>query len=331
MKTVLLMITMVLAIFASEVTLEQLFNVKTVKVQQQQHAKHVKNFGFVRVDESRSYDVVPRFGGYIITLYADKRYQKVSKGQRLAKIYSPEVLQAKEDYLNAINYDKKRSNPQMVASAKEKLQLLGIAEGEINALKKSGKADQYSYIYAPTSGYIFEKGVSNRGSFTIKQKLFSIVNLDQVWVEAKIYQKDLAKYGAYTDFSIKATGVAGTFKANKEQLYPNMDPKESTATLRLVVQNPKQTLIPGMYVSVSASMQKEHYLTLPTTAVIRKNGQFYVFIVSEFEGEYEPIVVDVTPLNANIYIIKSGLSVGDEVVDNALFMMDSDAQINGLY
>ncbi|MBU1642168.1 efflux RND transporter periplasmic adaptor subunit, partial [bacterium] len=64
---------------------------------------------------------------------------------------------------------------------------------------------------------------------------------------------------------------------------------------------------------------------------IRKNGKYYVFGVSEFEGEYEPIAVDAEVLDNNTYIIKSGLNKGDEVVDNALFMMDSDAQINGLY
>ena len=331
MKQLLLTVMILLPLMAKEATVEQLFNVQTVKVKEEKRGLSMKNFGYVTTDESRVYEVVPRFGGYIITLYADKQYQKVKKGQRLAKVYSPEVLQAQEDYVNAINYDKKRSNPAMVQSAREKLQLLGIPEREINAVKKSGKAKNYTFIYAPASGYLFEKNVNNKGSFSLKQKLFTIVNLDEVWIEVKVFQKDLYKYQNIKDFSVKAVGLDKSFKAKRSQLYPMLSPKEATATLRLVANNKKGELLPGMYTTIIASEQTQNYMTLPTTAVIRKNGQFYVFGVGEFEGEYEPMIVDVTPLDNNTYIIKSGLSVGDEVVNNALFMMDSDAQINGLY
>ena len=331
MKKLLYILVSLMPLMASEVTVEQLFNVQTVKVKEQSRAIETKNFGYVKVDESRVFEVVPRFGGYIITLYADKQYQKVKKGQRLAKVYSPEVLQAQEDYVNAINYDKKRSNPAMVRSAREKLQLLGIPEREINAVKKSGKAKNYTFIYAPSSGYLFEKKVNNRGSFNVKEKIFTIVNLDKVWIEVKLYQKDLYKYAKLTEFNVQAVGLEKSVKAKREQLYPSLNPKEATATLRLVANNSEGKLLPGMYTTIMASNKAKSYLTLPTTAVIRKNRQFYVFGVGEFEGEYEPMPVDVTPLDNNTYIIKSGLSVGDEVVNNALFMMDSDAQINGLY
>ena len=331
MKRLLLIAAIALPLMATEATVEQLFSVQTVKVKEEKRGMHMKNFGYVKADESRVYEVVPRFGGYIVTLYADKMFQKVRKGQRLAKVYSPEVLQAKEDYVNAVNYDKKRSNPQMVASAKEKLLLLDIPEREVNAVKKSGKASDYTYIYAPSSGYLFEKNVNNKGSFNTKQKVFTIVNLDKVWVEAKLYQKDLFKYKKVTDFTVHAVGLQKSFKAKKEQLYPRLNPKEATATLRLLAENKSGALLPGMYTTITASDKAQNYMTLPTTAVIRKNGQFYVFGVGEFEGEYEPMVVDVTPLDNNTYIINSGLNVGDEVVNNALFMMDSDAQINGLY
>ena len=328
-RTLFLMILLPLALCAA--TVEQLFNVQTIKVKAESSTVSQKNYGYVVADESRIYDVVPRFSGYIITLYADKRYKKVKKGERLAKVYSPEILQAKEDYLNAVNYDKQRSNVAMVQSAKEKLQLLGVADGEIAAVKRSGKAGKYSYIYAPSAGYLFEKDVNNRGAFSAKQKLFTIVDLKKVWIEVKIYQKELLKYRRLTDFSVTAVGLEHAVAAKKVQLYPNMDPKEATATLRLEALNTKGELLPGMYATIVSSSGEKKYLTLPATAVIRKNGQFYVFVVGEFRGEYEPKVIDVEVLDANTYSIKGGLKEGDEVVDNALFMMDSDAQINSLY
>ncbi|MGB5966624.1 MAG: efflux RND transporter periplasmic adaptor subunit [Sulfurimonadaceae bacterium] len=331
MRQLLLLLSLTLPLMAKEVTVEQLFNVQTVKVKEQQRAFTQKNFGYVKADESRIFDVVPRFGGYIVTLYADKIYQKVKKGQKLAKIYSPEVLQAKEDYINAINYDKQRANRAMVQSSKEKLLLLGVPESEIRALEKSGKPSYHTYVYAPASGYLFEKSVNNKGSFSTKQKIFTIVSLDKVWVEVKVYQKDLFSYQKLDDFTVHVVGLEKNIKATKEQLYPMVDPKEATATLRLIADNKNGALMPGMYATIEARSKAKSYLTLPTTAVIRKNGQFYVFVVGEFEGEYEPKVVDVEVIDNNTYIIKSGLNEGNEVVNNALFMMDSDAQINGLY
>ena len=315
----------------SAATVEQLFNVQTVKVKAQKSVMSQKNFGYVTADQTRIYDVVPRFSGYIITLYADRIYKKIKKGERLAKVYSAEVLQAKEDYLNALHYTKQRSNATMVQSAKEKLQLMGVTDREIAAVRKSGKAGIYTYVYAISSGYLFAKNVNNRGAFKARETLFTIIDLDKVWIEVKIYQRDLSKYRTLHDFSVTAVGLERTYKAKKIQLYPRLDPKEATATLRLEAANSKGELLPGMYTTIRAMGREKSYLTLPTTAVIRKNGQFYVFSVGEFKGEYEPVTVDVQLLDTNTYIVKSGLKKGDEVVNNALFMLDSDAQINGLY
>jgi len=114
-------------------------------------------------------------------------------------------------------------------------------------------------------------------------------------------------------------------------LYPKLDPKVATMTLRLHVDNATHKLFPGMYASVTSLQNAQTKLTLPSTAVIRKDGNYYAFIVGEYEGEYEPLEIEVKVVDANTYEVISGLAEGDEVVNNALFMMDSDAQINGLY
>jgi Cu(I)/Ag(I) efflux system membrane fusion protein len=331
MKQLLILLLFMVPLTAKEATVKQLFNVQTVKVKEAKAAFSLKNYGYVTADESRIYDVAPRFGGYITRLYGDKIYQKVAKGERLAKVYSPDVLQSKEDYVNALSYNQKRPSPEMVKSAREKLALLGLQEAEIDALKKRGRASEESYIYAPSDGYLFSKNINNLGAFNAKQKLFTIVDLSKVWIEVKIYQKDLYRYRELNNFSVKVVGLEKAFKATKLQLYPNIDPKAATATLRLEALNRTGELLPGMYATITASGSAESRLTLPSTAVIRKNGRYYVFGVSEYEGEYEPIAVDAELLDNNTYIIKGGLNKGDEVVDNALFMMDSDAQINGLY
>jgi len=158
-----------------------------------------------------------------------------------------------------------------------------------------------------------------------------VVNLDNVWVEVNIHQNQLNLLGDIDKFTLSTPALKQTFQAKSSGIYPMLDEKEESFTLRLEVNNPNTLLKPGMYMSVEMSQSYKDYLTLPSTAVIRKNGVFYAFVVGEYEGEYEPLQIQVEVLNPDTYIIKSGLNAGDEVVNNALFMMDSDAQIKALY
>jgi len=334
MKTLTLCITLLLPfiLLANEKpTVEQLFSVQTLKVKKTTTSHTKKNYGYVVANEAKIYEVSPRFGGFVEKLYADKLYQYVKKGEALLTLYSPEVYKAKEDYLNSYNYTKVRQNKGMLESAKRKLELLGVAKKEIADVIKRKKVSINTTIYAPASGYIFMKNIVNKSAFNPKEKLFEIINLDTVWVESKIFEDDLNWIKKAHNFQVTLKTTPKTYTTRKMTLYPNIDPKEATLTMRLQLQNNDHTLFPGMYATVISKDKPQTYLTLPQSAVIRKNSNYYVFMVGEYEGEYEPIKIDVKPLDNTTYIVVSGLHEGDEVVNNALFMMDSDAQINGLY
>jgi Cu(I)/Ag(I) efflux system membrane fusion protein len=331
LRTLSLLVFLPLFLAAEEPpSVEQLFGVRTVKVQKTDAAEQQTNYGYVRAEESRMVDVSPRFGGYVETLYADTRYRKVKKGDALARVYSPEVLQAKEDYLTALRFDKKRPSPAMVQSVKKKLELLGVGRSEIDAVRTHMRADALTTVYAPIAGWVFEKTVSKGSAFKAGMKLFTIVNLERVWVETQLYQQELPRLAALTEFTVNATGAAKAYRAEKVLLYPDIDPKAATATLRLAVDNQSGELMPGMYAAVTSSAAAVPRLTLPRSAVIRKNGAWYVFRVGDFKGIYDPAKIDAKPLDKERYEVLSGLSEGDEVVDNALFMLDADAQISGL-
>ena len=328
-----LIIAFAMIAFANEPkpTVEQLFGVQTVKPKKVLTSKRDKNYGYVRVDESRRYSVTPRFGGYVEVLYADSLYKYVNEGEILAKVYSPEVLSAKEEYLSSLKFNKVRKNGEMLKSSRDKLLLLNVAKKEINLIEKSYKISKTTNIYAPRSGYVFSKSVGNLDSFNAKQKLFEIVNMDKVWVETSIHQKDLDSLAEMKNFSVGSIGIKEVYKAKRGILYPSLKANEATLTLRLHVENKNGLLRDGMYVSVISSAAKREFLTLPSTSVIRKNGAFYVFVAGEYEDEYEPTQVEVKVLNADTYEITSGITQEEEVVNHALFLMDSDAQINGLY
>ena len=327
MKYLLLIALLVSFAQSKEATVEQLFSIQTVKVKQSAHAKTIKSYGFVKVDDSKIFDVAPRFGGFVEILYADKLYKKVKKGEALVKVYSPEVLKAKDEYRNSFRYGKSKS---MLNSAKTKLKLLKIPSSEISILKNS-KSSNFTTIISPANGYIFKKELNNNSAFNAKKSIFQIVNLDSVWVEVKIHQDQLPLISKIESFKLSSPATEQIFNAKNLGIYPFLNEKEESFTLRLGVKNQGTLLKPGMYMNVEMAGTTNTYLTLPVTAVIRKNNTFYAFVVGEYEGEYEPLEIEVDVLNPDTYIVKSGLSEGDEVVNNALFMMDSDAQVNGLY
>ncbi len=313
----------------AHIGIKQLFNVRTVKVERTRSAPQRVNYGYVVPDETRMYEVTPRFGGYVERLYANRRFMKIDKGAPLARVYSAEVLQAKEEYLSALKVGRR----EMIRSARRRLELLGVAKEEIVRISQKRRVDAQTTIVAPVSGWLFVKRIDEGGAFKAGSALFRIVDLSRVWIEAKIYQRELADLKRYDRFMVRAEGGAIRIPARKKLLYPLIDPKEATATLRLEVENnaTAPALIPGMYVRIFRTPKPRSYLTLPRTAVIRKNGRWYAFLTGDFKGEYEPVSIKVRPLDTRRYIVTDGLREGDEVADNALFLLDADAQINGLY
>lgn len=312
-------------------TIKQLFNVKTVEVKSLNTAKEQINYGYIVAQDSSMVDVTTWYSGFVETLYADSLYKKVKKGDALAKVYSPEVYKAKQDYINSLNYNMKTSMPEMLKSAKIKLRLLGVSEKEINAITSKRDANTFTTVYAPISGWIFEKNINNGSSFNSKKRLFQIVNLDKVWMEVKLFQNELKTLASLEEHIIKIKGIETVFNAKKSLLYPMLDPKEATATLRLTINNTGELLKPGMYAKVHSTTQRSEKLIIPRTAAMRKSGIWYVFLATEFKGEYEPLEVELTPLDNKHFEVTKGLVLGDKIVNNALFMMDSDAQINSIY
>jgi len=315
----------------SKLTIEQLFNVRTVKVGRLSTAKEQVNYGYIVAQDSRKVDVVAWYSGYVEKLFADTLYKKVKKGEALAAVYSPEVYKAKQDYLNSINFNAKRPAPGMLKSAKAKLRLLGVNEDEIDRIGKVRQVDEFSTIYAPISGWIFQKNINQGSAFNAQKKLFQIVNLEKVWLEARLFQNELEDLKQLHNFKVKLKGIQKVFNATKSLLYPMLDPKEATTTLRLELDNNEGLLKPGMYAKVHATTTAASHLVIPCTAAMRKNGTWYAFLATEFKGEYEPVAIELKPLDTVHYIVIKGLKEDDTIVNNALFMMDSDAQINGIY
>ena len=317
MKKILFFLLIVNFANAKVLEVKQLFNKKIVEVQKKELSITKTFYATTKLDESKIYDITLRFSGYIQNLYANKNYMKIKKGDKLFSIYSDKISNLKEE----LRVAKKTNQSYIINSLKKKLKLL-----DINSLIN----DDYTVdITSKYDGYIIQKSI-NQGSFLKSGKsAFKIADFRTMWVIAKGYQKDLdsIKVGDNAEVYIKDVGK---FNSKVDFIYPNIDTKTKTFDIRLILQNPKNQIFPNLFAKVAINTNSKTILTLPKSAVLTKGAKHFVFLPLK-DGEFEPKEIKAKRVNKDRFQILSGLKEGDKVIDNALFLLDSDALTNGLY
>jgi len=316
MKKIFIIICLSIIVFAEPTDIKQLYNIKTVKVKKTTY-KNIKSFyAITKLNESLVYDVTLRFNGYITKLFANKQMQYIDKGDKLFSIYSKELASIYQD----IEISKKY-NQNIINNLYKKLILLNAPKSYTN---------NYTIdINSPITGLILKKNI-NSGSFLKKgQTALEIASLKKIWVIGKIYQNSLKDINIGQDVNVFIEGI-GKFKSKIDYIYPYMDSKSKTIDVRVVLENKNRSIYPNLFAKIEITKNIKDILSLPKSAVLAKGNKKYVFIPNK-DGSYEPKEIKAKRLDSNIYQIISGLKDGQTVINNSLFLLDSDAITNGLY
>ena len=317
MKKIVYLLTLLTLLYAKPLEVKQLFNKKITTVKKETISIKHNFYATTKIDDSNVYDITLRFSGYIEKLHADKNYKKIKRDEKLFEIYSDKIANIYEELKLAKRYNQKAS----IEALYKKLAL-------INA-PTSISRDYTVSIKSPVNGYIIDKQI-NQGSFLSKGKVaFKIVNLENIWVIAKVYQKDLSKIRVGQKAKVEIEGI-GKFKSKVDYIYPNMDSKTKTVDVRLVIDNKDLKIYPNLFATVNIEVESSSMLTLPKSSILTKGKKHYVFLPLK-NGSFEPKEIKAVRIDAKKYRIDSGLKEGDKVIDNALFLLDSDAITNGLY
>lgn len=329
MKTLLTLITLfVLMTQASSAKIleaKQLFNKDVVEVIKKNIHEQKTFYGNTAVSTSAIEDVVVRFDGYITNLNASKDYMLLKKGEPLFSVYSNEVQTIQKE-LHIV----KSINEKLYESAYEKLIALDIDNKMLQKIKSSSKVLDEVSFYTPFNALVLKRNI-NKGSFAKKgQLLLQLANIDQLWFIAKVYQNDVASLKEGMKALVKIDGVEHALKTRVDFVYPYLDEKSQTVDVRFVVQNHNLQLRPNMFGKAQVMIQSKEALVLPKTAVITKGDKHYVFLFLS-QQEYEPIEVTAKRISSSEYEIISGVKEGEKVINNALFLLDSDAVTNALY
>jgi len=269
----------------------QLAGIKTAPVEYRPMAQETTTVGYVAFDESRLSKIVSRVSGYVEKLYVDKTFTTVRQGDVLAEIYSPELYSTAQELLLAA---KTGPRSDLVGSARKRLELLGVGAEEIDAILRSGKAASRLVIRSPQHGYVIDKKIVAGSSVDAGMTLMEVADLSTVWVEAEVYEKDLAllRPGEKVEAAVEAFPNR-TFSGKLALVYPRLDAATRTNRVRFELENPRHDLRPGMFATVTINTPLEAVEPFKTLVSSKGQGRV-VFAKNQPENNFQTSEVSKT-------------------------------------
>ena len=221
-------------------------------------SREIRTVGIVDYDETRRAFVSARIKGRLDKLTVNYVGQRVEKGDPLASIYSPDLLVAQEELLTVVRSLDQQKNPGEIAAAaarslveasRRKLLLWGITEEQIDEIIRRGSPDTHLTIHSPIAGIVTEKKVLEGHYLMEGEDLYTIADLSQVWMQAKVFEDEL--HGVQIGTAVEVTSEAfpnEVFAGRITFIAYTVDPGTRTVAARVEIGNPDYKLKPGMYV-----------------------------------------------------------------------------------
>ncbi len=318
----------------------RLAQVEVTSVVYADNAVQTRLVGKVDYDESSMGRIAAWVSGRIDRLYVGYTGAVVEKGQVLAQIYSPELLTAQAELIQAgTSFEQaqtsaselvRQSAKRTMEAAKEKLRLLGLSSTQIHDVLMKKKPADHIDITAPMGGIVISKDVVEGVYVKTGTSLFTIADLRHLWVVLETYESDLSRIvlGQDVEFSVEAFPGHG-FHGEVAYIDTRVDGQSRTVQVRLNVDNPDGRLVPGMFVQAQVKRTidvAQQTLIIPASAPLLTGKRALVYVEVK-EGVYEGREVVLGSRNGDFYEVRFGLSEGEKVVSRGSFKIDSAIQI----
>lgn len=315
-------------------TAMQLANLQTTLVKTQKPIKEIRMNGKVKADERKISSQVSHISGRLERLLVDFTGEYIASGQTVAYIYSPDLVTAQDELLEA--YKIKKTQPELYNAAREKLRNWKLSDKQIDNIINTGKLQDRFPVIADVSGIVLNKRV-NTGDYVQRgQALFEVANLNTIWVMFDIYEQDLEwiNKGDMVNFSVQSL-PGHTFHGKIDFIDPVIDPDRRVASARVQISNHENKLKPEMFATglIKTSLKNQNEaLVIPKSAVMWTGERSIVYVKMSSSGSgYNFMMREVIlgPVLGDSYVVKSGLKEGETIVTNGTFSVDAAAQLAG--
>lgn len=289
--------------------------------------KEIRTVGTVQYDESAIRDVNTKISGWVEELHADETGAVVQEGQPLFEIYSPELYQAQEEYLLAIQ-GRSRLTRDFLEDARTKLEFFDIGPEQIEALEQRGTAQKTLTITSPHTGVVIEKNAQEGMKIESGTRVYRIADLSEVWVIATVYEYQLPFIKVGQPATMTLPYLTERFEGEVAYIYPFLQEESRQVDVRLEFPNPEGQLKPGMFATVQIESTLDQQAVLAPREAIIATGRRKVAFVSLGEGKFAPRNVKTgVETESGLVEIREGLKPGEKVVTSGQFLLDSESKM----
>ena len=319
----------------------QNFGVRMAQVEEGSLDLEIRTVGYLAHDDEAVFSVNTKFGGWIEEAHVATVGERVSEGDVLFEIYSPELVTAQWEYISAIEYaerlrdrgaheDAVRQAESLMAAARERLRSWDITPRQIEALETTREPSRTVEFVSPVSGFLVDKtGDSLEGlRLTAGMTVLKFANHDTLWIEVEFHEHDVRHLR-------EGQRVAVTIDAFPERRWdgtilffrPAMNQATRTLTAFVQVDNRDLQLRPMMFANVVALVPgADQAVLVPSDAVLHTGGRSVV-IVAEGDGRFAPREVRLGLSARGRQQILEGLVPGETIVTTSQFLFDSESNL----
>ena len=311
----------------------KLAEIQTYVVKMEKPEKEIRLLGKVKADERLMYSQAVHFPGRIEKLFINFTGEKVVKGQKLATIYSPEIVTAQKELFEVLK--DKSTNPALVEAARNKLKQWKLTDEQINSIEKSEKVQNELNILSDQNGYVTMLMASEGDYVKAGQILLEVTDLRKVWVLFEAYENDLPWVKIGDQLEIELKSIPGrTFTGKITFIDPFINPKTRVAYARVELSNTKGKLKPDMFANgiITSKLPIDHDVILVPKSAVLWTGKRAVVYVKLPNREHNSFIYREIILGeeaGDFYIVKKGLDEGEEIATNGVFKIDASAQLAG--
>ena len=298
--------------------------VRTAKVKRRTLYRRIDSVGYINIDENNMRSINLRTDGWLERMAVKTEGERVTKGQLLFEIYSPKLVNAQEEYVQAMQH----SNDLLLRASRERLRALGVSDEQIETLEATREVDQLVKVFAPQSGIVTSLHVREGMYVKPSQTVISLVDLASVWLMVDVFERqaDWVKEGQRAQATLPFM-PGKSWSGKVEYVYPSIDASTRSLKVRLRFDNFNEDLKPNMYADVTIfAKPKKKVLTIPKEALIVTGSEKRV-IIALGEGKFIPMAVGVGMETDDKIEVTRGLSEGDEVVTSSQFLIDSESSL----
>jgi Cu(I)/Ag(I) efflux system membrane fusion protein len=307
----------------------QNLGVRTVRAGFGSLSPSIAAVGRVEVDERRIAEVQTLTPGFVEQLAVRAVGEPVRRGMRIASVYSPELYGAQQEYAALLRIRSSAITPGLRQAARRRLSLLGLPEGAIRSLERSGRPQRSYAVFAPRSGIVTAIGARPGARVEPGQSIVTIADMSQVWVVAEVPEGAMGQVRVGQPATIDFSAYPGeTHTGRIDYIFPTLDPESRTGRVRLTLANPGTRLKIGMYAQLSIAGTPTGGIVVPAEALI-STGRRDVVIVQRGRG-FIPVEVEPGRSVGDKTEIRRGLSGNELVVVSGQFLIDSEASLAGL-